>query len=166
MQSPTLEVGSVLLGCPELSGEALLWLAVIERAVRDLDEHSKKDSHTSRRLCAEIEHWASSRNDHPSSLKWICDNIFPESLGFFEKVKKRLKMSKNASIGAVTYVQIWAGSYEAYAFSTSAWRLSDKLSPASTEYAAIPANQVVPLPMGKPTFARSESGTITIQVVE
>lgn len=74
-------------------------------------------------------------------------------------------MARNAAL-TTSYAQVWAGTYEAYAVCTAAWRLADKAAPGATEYALIPANVVVPLPMGKPSFVRSESGTPTLQIVE
>lgn len=73
-------------------------------------------------------------------------------------------MKRVPSITNSTYVVIYDGSREAYAFSTAAFRLADSLTPSGDNYTLVPANTLWPLPMGKSVWARGESGTVTVEV--
>lgn len=65
------------------------------------------------------------------------------------------------------YGEIYSGRRRAYACSTAAWRLSAQASPAdATAYVTVAANQQVLLPRGIKTYARGESGTVTVNVIE
>lgn len=74
-------------------------------------------------------------------------------------------MKRVPSITNSTYVEIWDGRREAYAFCAgSAFRLADSLTPATNDYVAVPADRLWPLPVGKSVWARGESGTVTVEV--
>ena len=73
-------------------------------------------------------------------------------------------MKRVPSITNTTYVELFDGSREAYAYCTSAFRLADSLTPSGNNYTEVPANVLWPLPIGKTVWARGESGTVTIQV--
>lgn len=66
------------------------------------------------------------------------------------------------------YTQIYDGRRKGtYAYASAAWRMSEVASPASAAaYVTVGANEKVILPRNKPTFARGESGMVSIQVVE
>lgn len=65
------------------------------------------------------------------------------------------------------YGEIYSGRRRAYAYSTSAWRLAVKASPSdATEYVTVPANSDKLLPRGVKSYARGESGTVTVNVIE
>lgn len=54
-----------------------------------------------------------------------------------------------------------------YAYASAAWRMSEVASPASAAaYVTVAANDKVLLPRNRTTYARGESGTVSIQVVE
>jgi hypothetical protein len=73
-------------------------------------------------------------------------------------------MKRVPSITNSTYVVLFDGSREAYAYSTAAFRLADSLTPATNDYTAVPAGVLWPLPIGKSVWARGESDTVTIEV--
>lgn len=73
-------------------------------------------------------------------------------------------MKRVPSITNTTYVELFDGSREAYAYCKSAFRLADSLTPSENNYTEVPANVLWPLPIGKTVWARGESGTVTIQV--
>lgn len=73
-------------------------------------------------------------------------------------------MKRVPSITNSTYVELFDGSRDAYAFCTAAFRLADSLTPSGNNYTAVPANTLWPLPIGKTVWARGESGTVTVEV--
>lgn len=73
-------------------------------------------------------------------------------------------MKRVPSITNSTYVPLFDGSREAFAYSTSAFRLADSLTPSGNNYVAVPAGVLWPLPVGKSVWARGESGTVTVEV--
>lgn len=74
-------------------------------------------------------------------------------------------MKRVPSIDNSTYVPIFDGSREAYAYSASgAFRLADSLTPSGNNYTAVPAGVLWPLPIGKSVWARGESGAVTVEV--
>lgn len=73
-------------------------------------------------------------------------------------------MKRVPSITNSTYVELYSGQREAFAYSTAAFRLADSLTPATNDYVAVPADRLWPLPVGKTVYARGESGTVTVEV--
>ena len=65
------------------------------------------------------------------------------------------------------YTTVYSGRRRAYAYASAAWRMSEQASPAdATAYVTVAANDKVLLPRGVASYARGESGTVSVQVVE
>lgn len=73
-----------------------------------------------------------------------------------------MKPYRQISATNSAYSQIFDGRKESLAWASAAWRLSDTSDGAS--YVSVAANQVVPLTVFANSFARGESGSVTINV--
>lgn len=73
-----------------------------------------------------------------------------------------MKPYRQISATSAAYSQIFDGRKESLAWCSAAWRLSDTSDGAS--FVSVAANQVVPLALAVNSFARGESGTVTINV--
>lgn len=78
-------------------------------------------------------------------------------------------MKPYRSISATTSTstaQISDGAIERVAWSPGAWRMSDTGSFTSGQFVVVPANQLVPVAKNTTTFARGDSATVTVYVVD
>jgi hypothetical protein len=67
---------------------------------------------------------------------------------------------------SATDAQISDGAKERVAWSESKWRLSDTGSFTAGQFVVVPANQPVPVTKNAKGYARGDSGTVTVYVVD
>lgn len=67
---------------------------------------------------------------------------------------------------SATTAQISDGITDRVAYSTAAWKLSDTGSFTANEFVVVPAGQLVPLAKNSIAFARGDSATVTVYVID
>lgn len=67
---------------------------------------------------------------------------------------------------STTTAQISDGAKERHAWASDAWKLSDTGSFTAGEFVVVPANQIVAVTKGATSFARGDSGTVTIYIAD
>ena len=67
---------------------------------------------------------------------------------------------------SATDKQISDGAKERVAWASAAWRMSDTGSFTANEFVVVPANQPVPVTKNTITYARGDSGTVTVYIAD
>ncbi len=78
-----------------------------------------------------------------------------------------MKPYRSISVSSsATDKQISDGAKERVAWAASAWRMSDTGSFTAGEFVVVPANHPVPVTKNTITYARGDSGTVTVYVAD